>query len=206
MAGGVFMRVVLIFLAGGVTIAALRIIFALKTAHSARKELDGTKTAAASADRAVSSSGTAHALPGAGALHDQQTSREEKNVPPNTGGPLPGADARGATAIEAGVPSPVSTNTNREKPERKEMWVDSHYCWVVLCKNHWFDLRQNLFFRHRIPLAETDPVASRPFLDGRFRVRYDDCRKEYFYKPSEVLKYEQELPDSFTPHPLFRDF
>src|SRR5713101_832674 len=76
------MRVVLIFLAGGVTIAALRIIFALKTAHSARKELDGTKSAAASADRAVSSSGTAHALPGAGALQDQQTSREEKNVPP----------------------------------------------------------------------------------------------------------------------------
>jgi len=133
--------------------------------------------------------------------------REKRRTsPPNTGGPLPGADARGATAIEAGVPSPVSTNTNREKPETKEMWVDSHYCWVVLCKNHWFDLRQNLFFRHRIPLAETDPVASRPFLDGRFRVRCDDCRKEYFYKPSEVLKYEQELPDSFTPHPLCRDF
>ena len=85
------------------------------------------------------------------------------------------------------------------------MWVDSHYCWVVLCKNHWFHLRQNLFFRHRIPLAETDPVSPRPSLEGHFRVQCDDCRKEYFYKPSEVLKYEQELSDSFTPHPLFRD-
>jgi len=85
------------------------------------------------------------------------------------------------------------------------MWVDSHYCWVVLCKNHWFHLRQNLFFRHRIPLAETDPVSPRPSLEGRFRVQCDDCRKEYFYQPSEVLKYEQELSDSFTPHPLFRD-
>ena len=85
------------------------------------------------------------------------------------------------------------------------MWVDSHYCWVVLCKNHWFHLRQNIFFRHRIPLAETDPVSPRPSLGGRFRVQCDDCRKEYFYKPSEVLKYEQELSDSFTPHPLFRN-
>ena len=85
------------------------------------------------------------------------------------------------------------------------MWVDSHYCWVVLCKNHWFHLRQNLFFRHRIPLAETDPLAPRPSLDGPFRVRCDDCRKEYLYKPSAVLRFEQELPDSFTPHPLFRD-
>ena len=85
------------------------------------------------------------------------------------------------------------------------MWVDSHYCWVALCKNHWFHLRQNLFFRHRIPLAETAPVAPRPSLEGRFLVQYDDCRKEYLYKPSEVLKYEQELSDSFSPHPLFRD-
>ena len=86
------------------------------------------------------------------------------------------------------------------------MWVDSHYCWVVLCKNHWFHLRQNIFFRHRIPLSETDPVAPRPSLEGRFSVRCDDCRKEYFYKPSEVLKSELELPDSFTPHPLFRNY
>jgi len=135
----------------------------------------------------------------------QKTSREEKTVPGNTSGPISGADARGGTGIAVAVPPAVATGTKREKVERKEMWVDSHYCWVVLCKNHWFHLRQNLFFRHRIPLAETDPVAPRPSLEGRIRIQCDDCHKEYFYKPSEVLKYEQELSDSFTPHPLFRD-
>ena len=135
----------------------------------------------------------------------QKTSRVEKTVPANTGAPLSVADAPGGTGIAVAVPPAVATGTKREKVERKEMWVDSHYCWVVLCKNHWYHLRQNLFFRHRIPLAETDPVSPRPSLEGRFRVQCDDCRKEYFYKPSEVLKYEQELSDSFTPHPLFRD-
>jgi len=168
------MRLVLILSAMGITIVALRIFFALKTAHTDEPQ-------------------------------GQKTSREEKTVPANTGGPLSGADARGGTGIEVAVPPAVSTGTKREKVERKEMWVDSHYCWVVLCKNHWFHLRQNIFFRHRIPLAETDPVAPRPSLEGRFRVQCDDCRKEYFYKPSEVLKYEQELSDSFTPHPLFRN-
>ncbi len=168
------MRLVLILSAVGIAIVALRIFFALKTAHTDVPQ-------------------------------GQKTSREEKTVPANTSGPLSGADARGGTGIEVAVPPAVSTGTKREKVERKEMWVDSHYCWVVLCKNHWFHLRQNIFFRHRIPLAETDPVAPRPSLEGRFRVQCDDCRKEYFYKPSEVLKYEQELSDSFTPHPLFRN-
>jgi len=200
------MRIVLIFLAFVVAIIALRILSALKTAHSTRKELDQAKTAAATAGRAVSSSGTAQALPGAGALQGQKTSREEKVVPASTGGPLSGADARGGTGIEVAVPPAVSASTDQRKSERKGMWVDSHYCWVVLCKNHWYHLRQNLFFGHRIPLAETDPVATRPSLQGRFRVRCDDCRKEYFYEPSDLRKFEQELSDSFTPHPLFRDF
>ncbi len=169
------MRLVLILSAVGITIIALRIFFALKTAH-------------------------------ADDPHGQKTLREEKTVPGNTGGPLSSADARGGTGTEVAAPPAVSTVTKREKVERKEMWVDSHYCWVVLCKNHWYHLQQNLFFRHRIPLAETDPVSPRPpSLEGRFTVQCDDCRREYFYKPSEVLKYEQELPDTFTPHPLFRD-
>jgi len=195
------MWLVLLFSAVCITIVAVRLFFALKSLRLARvrKELDDTK----SPGQAVSSSGTGHALPGAGTLQDQETSRDEKAAPVNTGGPLSGADARGDTGIGVAVPAAVSTN--REKSVRKEMWVDSHYCWVVLCKNHWFHLRQNLFFRHRIPLAETDPLAPRPSLDGPFRVRCDDCRKEYFYKPSAVLRFEQELPDSFTPHPLFRD-
>jgi hypothetical protein len=198
-------RIVLLILALGATIVALRILFALKTAHSTPPltGLGEAKTAAASAGRAVSSSGNGQALPGA--VQDQKTSREEKTVAPKTGGPLSDADAGGGTSIEATALPAVSTDTNREKPVRKEMWVDSHYCWVVLCKNHWFHLRQNLFFRHRIPLAETDPVAPRPVLEGRFRVRCDDCHKEYFYKRTDVLKFEQELPDSFSPHPLFRD-
>ena len=197
-------RLVLIFLAVGIAIIALRIISALKTAHSTRKELDDTKSAAANAGLAVTSSQTGHTLPGA--LEDQKTSREEETLPPNTGGCLSGAAARGGTGIEVAVPSAVSTETNQRKTERKEMWVDSHYCLVVLCKNHWYHVPKNLYFRHRIPLAESDPVAPRPSLEGRFRVRCDDCRKEYFYKPSEVLKSELELPDSFIPHPLFRDF
>ncbi len=86
------------------------------------------------------------------------------------------------------------------------MWADSHYVWVVLCKNHWAHLRMNLFYKHRIPLGETDPVAPRPSLEGHFKVRCDECGKEYLYKPSEVLRFEQELPETFTPHPLFRDW
>ena len=198
------MGLVLMFLAVGIAIIALRIISALKTAHSMRKELDDAKSAAANAGLAVTSSQTGRTLPGA--LEDQKTSREEETLPPNTGGRLSGAAARGGTGIEVAVPSAVSTETNQRKTERKEMWVDSHYCWVVLCKNHWYHVPKNLYFRHRIPLAESDPVAPRPSLEGRFRVRCDDCRKEYFYKSSEVLKSELELPDSFTPHPLFRDF
>ena len=198
------MRVVLILLAVGAIIVALRIISALKTAHSARKELDDRQTAA-SPDRTVGSIGTAHALPDAVAFQDQKTSREESTVPAKTGGPLSGADARGGTGIKVRVPPAVSPGAERRKSERKGKWIDSHYCWVVLCKNHWFHLQQNLFFRHRIPLAPTDPVTPRPTLEGRFRVRCDDCRKEYLYKPSEVLKSELELPDSFIPHPLLRD-
>lgn len=85
------------------------------------------------------------------------------------------------------------------------MWEDSHYFWVVLCKNHWVHLRQNIFFRHRIPLAETDAVSTPPALNHSFRVRCDDCGKEYLYEPSEVRRWEQEVPESFTPHPLFKD-
>jgi hypothetical protein len=84
------------------------------------------------------------------------------------------------------------------------MWEDSNYCWVVLCKNHWFHFRQTLLTSHRIPLGETDGVMDLPPLNGRFSVRCDDCGKEYLYRPSDVRRFEQELPVSFIPHPLFR--
>jgi hypothetical protein len=83
------------------------------------------------------------------------------------------------------------------------MWEDYRYFWVVCCKNHWFHVRKNLFFRHRIPLA--DAFTSRPAIDTRFRARCDEGGKEYIYKSSEVLRCEHEPPDSFTPHPLFRE-
>jgi hypothetical protein len=84
------------------------------------------------------------------------------------------------------------------------MWEDNSYCWVVMCKNNWFHRRQNLFFKHRIPLAETDVYSPPPALKGKFAVRCDECHKEYLYKPSDVLKHDQELPASFTPHLLFQ--
>jgi hypothetical protein len=85
------------------------------------------------------------------------------------------------------------------------MWENPQYCWVVFCKNYFYHLRQNIFHRHRIPLGVTDGIASRPAIDARFRARCDECGKEYLYKPSEVVRYEQEPPESFQPHPLFRE-
>jgi hypothetical protein len=84
------------------------------------------------------------------------------------------------------------------------MWEDTNYCWVVICKNNWFHKRANLFFKHKIPLGETDVYASLPALQGNFTVRCDECHKEYLYKPSDVLRHDEELPLSFTPHPLFQ--
>lgn len=42
------------------------------------------------------------------------------------------------------------------------MWVGSKYCWVVVCKNHWFHRRRNFSNVHRIPLGVTDAVLPRP--------------------------------------------
>ena len=85
------------------------------------------------------------------------------------------------------------------------MWENSQYYWVVLCKNWLFHFRSNLHYRHRIPLAETDAIADLPALSERFSVRCDVCKKEYLYRPAEVLRYEQTLPGPFIPHPLFKE-
>jgi len=85
------------------------------------------------------------------------------------------------------------------------MWEDSRLFWVVLCKNHWYHVRQSLFFRHRIPLGETDAMASCPVVDCPFRAQCDECGKEYSYKPSDLLRCDIEPPESFEPHPLFRE-
>jgi hypothetical protein len=85
------------------------------------------------------------------------------------------------------------------------MWEDSSYCWAVTCKNYIYHIPRNFMYKHKIPLAEADAVTSRPPVNQPFRVRCDMCGKEYLYKPSDILRVERELPESFSPHPLFRD-
>lgn len=79
---------------------------------------------------------------------------------------------------------------------------EGQYYWAVLCKNHKFHKRQNLFFSHKIPLAETDAFVPPPDLGGRISVRCDDCGNEYSYDPKELVRIELDNPAPFTPHPL----
>lgn len=83
------------------------------------------------------------------------------------------------------------------------MHDNSQYFWIVLCKNHSFHRQQNLFFGHKIPLAETDAFLPPPTLDEPLRVRCDECGQEYSYKPKEILRIQLEYPECFTPHPMF---
>jgi hypothetical protein len=84
------------------------------------------------------------------------------------------------------------------------MGTDENYCWTVSCKNRWFHLRRDLRINHRIALGITDDFASCPNPEqGRFAVKCDECGKEYFYKPSDVQRTRQELPDTFVAHPRF---
>jgi hypothetical protein len=78
------------------------------------------------------------------------------------------------------------------------------YCWIVPCKNRVFHHVRHPYVTHRIPLAPTDAFARLPALDDRFLVQCDECGETYSYTPSEVYRSEQELPESFGPHPLFQ--
>ncbi len=109
---------------------------------------------------------------------------------------------RGGTSDTATVENEVSEDDLGLDP-RLGYWEDRDYCWVVLCRHFWIHGRENVFYRHRIVLGETDSVSPPPTLKGRFTVRCDSCGREYRYKPSEVLRCEMDLPDSFKPHPLF---
>lgn len=80
---------------------------------------------------------------------------------------------------------------------------DTCYYWAVICKNHRFHNKQNIFFGHKIPLGETDPYSPLPALDGRFSVRCDECGREYSYEPSDVVRVQLEFLDFFAPHPFF---
>jgi hypothetical protein len=100
--------------------------------------------------------------------------------------------------------APLRYPRSLETESRARMWGDRNYCWVVLCKNHWYHLTKNFLFKHRIPLGYADAYMTAPSLNGHFSVKCDVCGAVYSYEPSEVLRVEQELPDSFEPHPLFR--
>jgi hypothetical protein len=88
------------------------------------------------------------------------------------------------------------------------MWdeVYAEHYWVVLCKNHHYHLKQSQAAGHPILLGETDSVSPPPHLETDFKVRCDDCGKEYSYSPCELLRHETEPPASFLAHPLFADF
>jgi serine/threonine protein kinase len=121
-----------------------------------------------------------------------------------------------AASTQKTAPTPVSPAANALKtvpaanvaPAGKkiepasEAWQDITYAWVVLCKNYFFHMQQNLFFRHRIPLAYTDPYSPVPEIDGPFEVRCDNCGKTYVYKRRDLRRYEGEVP-KFKTHPLF---
>lgn len=85
------------------------------------------------------------------------------------------------------------------------MWEDSSYCWAVVCKNRVFHFPRNMFYKHKILLAETDATIPRPPVDVPFTVRCDMCGKEYRYQPSDVLRIEKEIPEGFVTHPMFRE-
>jgi Protein kinase domain len=129
------------------------------------------------------------------------TAGAEKAAPARVAAPeSTGGAAKTAPAVVA-APKAIRA-AGKAMESTAGAWQDIHYCWVVLCKNYLFHMRQNLFFRHRIPLAYTDPFSPVPDLEGPFKVRCDDCGKTYVYKPSDVRRYEGEVR-KFTTHPLF---
>ena len=83
------------------------------------------------------------------------------------------------------------------------MWDGEYqqYYWVVLCKNHHYHLKQSQAAGHQILLGETDGVSPPPHLELDFKVRCDDCGKDYSYSPRELLRYETKPPASFLAHP-----
>ena len=83
------------------------------------------------------------------------------------------------------------------------LWEGANYYWVVICKNKKFHRQTNLLYGHKIPLGETDAVSPVPTLALSFLARCDECGEEHSYRPEEVLRVELNLPEGFTPHPLF---
>ena len=80
------------------------------------------------------------------------------------------------------------------------------YFWVVICKNQRFHHKGNTSYAHQIALGETDPYSPLPIpaANDQVRVRCDHCGVEHSYKSTEILRNEIQVPENFTPHPLFR--
>lgn len=114
-------------------------------------------------------------------------------------------DLPDAVPPKATQPAEVPVAQTVSDVSGKGLWDDCSYCWVVVCKNHWFHRKGNPFNVYRIPLGETDAVSTRPAINQHFVAQCDKCFREYVYKPSDVLRWEMEPPSSFVPHPLFRE-
>jgi serine/threonine protein kinase len=123
-------------------------------------------------------------------------------APVQAAAPVQVAAPEAVASAQTATLTPAVAATGKPMEPASEAWQDIYYCWVVLCKNYFFHMKQNLFFRHRIPLAYTDPYASIPEIDGPFEVRCDDCGKTYVYKRKDLRRYEGEVP-KFKTHPLF---
>jgi hypothetical protein len=80
---------------------------------------------------------------------------------------------------------------------------NEQYVWVVICKNHKYHDKQNMFSGHKIPLGETDQYAPPPEIDFRMTVRCDECGEEHQYDPADMVRFQMEIPSDFKPHPLF---
>ena len=80
------------------------------------------------------------------------------------------------------------------------------YYWVVVCKNHRVHHKGNIGYEHKILLGESDAYATLPMLPETFKVRCNSCGEEYSYKPKDVMRDEVQVPEVFTPHPLFKLF
>jgi hypothetical protein len=65
----------------------------------------------------------------------------------------------------------------------------NEYCWAVTCKNEVFHRERNPFHGHRVLRKNRAPA-------GRFRVRCDECGKEYSYEPADVLSVQQNYRTS----------
>jgi hypothetical protein len=84
-------------------------------------------------------------------------------------------------------------------------WDNANYCWIVICKNVKFHRDANVNAGHKIPLGETDAFTPPPAITTPFVAKCDECGNEYSYGLEEVLRLELAPPESFAPHPLFRD-